>query len=91
MPQSPCAYIQTDVAFNSGTSGGPLVDLQGRVVGIAGLTTVAASNVSFAVPVDAVSALLREVPPCLGSHAGPHPAQTARLCRPALPLVLACT
>lgn len=64
LPHSACAYIQTDLAVNSGNSGGPLVDLQGHVIGVANLTTVAASSLSFAVPVDAVHALLRQVRQC---------------------------
>ncbi|NIM51617.1 MAG: PDZ domain-containing protein [Gemmatimonadales bacterium] len=33
-PEDPMIYIQTDAPINPGNSGGPLVDTQGRVVGI---------------------------------------------------------
>lgn len=33
-PEDPMAYIQTDAPINPGNSGGPLVDTDGRVVGI---------------------------------------------------------
>jgi S1-C subfamily serine protease len=33
-PDSPTIYVQTDAAINPGNSGGPLLDTDGRVVGI---------------------------------------------------------
>jgi serine protease Do len=33
-PESPMIYVQTDTSINPGSSGGPLVDLRGRIVGI---------------------------------------------------------
>ena len=32
--ESPMIYVQTDASIHSGSSGGPLVDLQGRIVGV---------------------------------------------------------
>lgn len=52
--------IQTDVSINPGNSGGPLVDAQGRVVGITTAIMPFARGVGFAVPVStALAALAR--------------------------------
>jgi S1-C subfamily serine protease len=50
--------IQTDVPINPGNSGGPLVDAQGRVVGITTAVMPFARGVGFAVPVSTVLATL---------------------------------
>jgi serine protease Do len=44
--------IQTDAAINPGNSGGPLVDAQGRVVGINSAGALGAQSVGFAIPID---------------------------------------
>jgi serine protease DegQ len=54
-------FIQTDAAINVGNSGGALVDLQGRLVGINTAIisgTGTNSGVGFAVPVDMVEAVM---------------------------------
>jgi serine protease Do len=45
--------IQTDAAINHGNSGGPLVDMRGRVVGMNSAGTDSAENIGFAIPIDA--------------------------------------
>lgn len=44
--------IQTDVAINQGNSGGPLIDLDGQVVGINTAIIFGAQNVAFAIPIN---------------------------------------
>jgi serine protease Do len=44
--------IQTDAAINHGNSGGPLVDMEGRVVGIDSAGSDTAENIGFAIAID---------------------------------------
>ncbi len=54
-------WIQTDAAINPGNSGGPLVDTQGRVVGINTLVIRLANNLGFANPVDVVKRVIERL------------------------------
>jgi S1-C subfamily serine protease len=51
--------IQTDAAINHGNSGGPLVDMAGRVVGINSAGSDSAENIGFAIAIDSVRAAIR--------------------------------
>ncbi len=53
--------IQTDAPINPGNSGGPLVDRCGMVIGINTFITEDAQGIGFAVPVNAVKAILRDL------------------------------
>jgi S1-C subfamily serine protease len=56
--------LQTDAAINSGNSGGPLLDAQGRVLGINSQirsSSGSGSGVGFAVPVDVVKRSLAQL------------------------------
>ncbi len=59
--------IQTDAAINPGNSGGPLVDAQGRVIGInSAIRTLGADSsgsigLGFAIPVDTVARVAQEL------------------------------
>lgn len=57
-------FIQTDAAINQGNSGGPLVDLDGKVVGMNTSIIAGANTVGFAVP----ALLLERVVPELRDH-----------------------
>ncbi len=72
LPQENSAFqlaevIQTDAAINPGNSGGPLLDSQGRVIGVnTAIRSLSGTNsgVGFAVPVD----IVRRVVPELIAH-----------------------
>ena len=53
--------IQTDVPVNPGSSGGPLFDARGRVVGIIKSAAAGRDRIHFALPSDLGAALLDEV------------------------------
>lgn len=53
--------IQTDAAINHGNSGGPLVDLRGRVIGVNTAISEDAQSLGFALPSNAVRRALSSV------------------------------
>jgi serine protease Do len=53
--------IQTDAALNPGSSGGPLIDLSGSVIGINTAVAPAAQNISYAVAIDKAHAVARSL------------------------------
>ncbi len=65
--------IQTDAAINSGNSGGPLLDLDGRVVGVNSAIvspTGTSTGIGYAIPSATVA---RVVPELIRSGRYPHP------------------
>jgi serine protease Do len=54
-------FIQTDAAINFGNSGGPLVSLNGEVVGINTAINWGSENIGFAVPVNILQQVLPQL------------------------------
>jgi S1-C subfamily serine protease len=72
-------YIQTDLPINVGNSGGPLVDREGRVVGIVSFILKDSQGISFALPIDRAlarfaKALQGDTPVASPSATSPEPA-----------------
>lgn len=53
--------LQTDAAINSGNSGGPLLNLQGQVIGINTAVAQDANSVGFAIPIGATKGLMKHL------------------------------
>jgi serine protease Do len=55
------SFLQTDAAINRGNSGGPLLNLRGEVIGINTAIRPDGQNIGFAVPVNKINLVLKDL------------------------------
>ncbi|MEZ4597073.1 MAG: trypsin-like peptidase domain-containing protein [Chloroflexota bacterium] len=77
--------IQTDAAINPGNSGGPLLDGDGKVIGIDTAQAGSAQGIGFAIPIDLAKPIIEQVKagkdiarPWIGIYYQPIDAQVAQ-------------
>lgn len=54
-------YIQTDASLNPGSSGGPLINIRGEVIGINTWKLTEAEGISFAIRIDSIKPYVEDV------------------------------
>jgi S1-C subfamily serine protease len=60
-PENLDDLFQTDAAINEGNSGGPLVNMNGQIIGINTATAGDAQNIGFAIPINDAKGLIEQV------------------------------
>lgn len=60
-PENLDDLFQTDAAINEGNSGGPLVNMNGQIIGLNTAIAGNAQNIGFAIPISNIAGLIKQV------------------------------